>query len=574
MLISKVLTELPLSLALTTLAVVSSVAGVQLQQLTPANFKESTENGLWLVEHFSPYCIHCRRFAPTWEKLVGDCEQEVPSVHLAQVDCSVYGDLCDTNHVIGYPTLFIYEDGEMLEEYNGNRDLEEMKDFIKRHVKNDENTSVVEVEEPPLPKLNTQGQVLSIPSQVAFFSTLEEGPAFVKFFAPWCGHCKRLAPIWVQLAAHMKDKLTVAEVDCEAHGSLCASHRVPGYPTLIYFSSGVRSEYTGGRKLDQLKAFAETALDGRLHPLHSDTELVQHVQEHDVVYLFLYSGSDGAIIQTARETSAPLLGSPPVYTSHSKDLFSRYGVPSSASWAMLAFKDHDSDNPASHLHGFPTTPVETMRTWLMSHRTPSFVELSSGSFQSIMNAPQEPLVLIAAVTEKVRDQAMVALKTLANEWKLKTGGSGELNGKQLIFTYMDAEKWEKWLKSMYGIKKHHDDDLADVKVVIADHKKLIYYDEDTSGHKIKLTSQEKLFTTLEKATAEQLHYKHSQNRVERLAAYLNHKLGGVEFYVTAHPYKSVLWIVGAIVVVFYVLFRWLGSDMPSERDHYKSSRLD
>ena len=76
----------------------------------------------------------------------------------------------------------------------------------------------------------------------------------------------------------------------------------------------------------------------------------------------------------------------------------------------------------------------------MSHRTPSFVELSSGSFQSIMNAPQEPLVLIAAVTEKVRDQAMVALKTLANEWKLKTGGSGELNGKQVIFTYMDAEK--------------------------------------------------------------------------------------------------------------------------------------
>jgi len=203
---------------------------------------------------------------------------------------------------------------------------------------------------------------------------------------------------------------------------------------------------------------------------------------------------------------------------------------------MLAFKDHDSDNPASHLHGFPTTPVETMRTWLMSHRTPSFVELSSGSFQSIMNAPQEPLVLIAAVTEKVRDQAMVALKTLATEWKLKTGGSGELNGKQVIFTYMDAEKWEKWLKSMYGIKKHHDDDLADVKVVIADHKvgdclllrdlplnkcvskKLIYYDEDTSGHKIKLTSQEKLFTTLEKVTAEQLHYKHSQNRVERLAA--------------------------------------------------------
>jgi len=181
----------------------------------------------------------------------------------------------------------------MLEEYNGNRGLEDLKNFIKRHVKDN---PIVEVEEPPLPKLNVEGQVLSILDQATFFSTLEKGPAFVKFFAPWCGHCKRLAPTWVQLAAHMKNKLTVAEVDCEAHGSLCAFQRLQGYPTLIYFASGVRSEYTAGRKLDQLRTFAETALEGRLHPLHGDTELVQHVQEHDVVYLFLYSGSDGTII--------------------------------------------------------------------------------------------------------------------------------------------------------------------------------------------------------------------------------------------------------------------------------------
>jgi hypothetical protein len=87
----KALTELPLSLVLTTLSVVSSVSGAQLQQLTPANFKDSTARGLWFVEHFSPYCVHCRQFAPTWEKLVGDCEKEIPSVHLAQVDCSVNG---------------------------------------------------------------------------------------------------------------------------------------------------------------------------------------------------------------------------------------------------------------------------------------------------------------------------------------------------------------------------------------------------------------------------------------------------------------------------------------------------
>lgn len=174
---------------------------------------------------------------------------------------------------------------------------------------------------------------------------------------------------------------------------------------------------------------------------------------------------------SARKASAHLLGSPPVYASNSRDLFSRYGVPSSASWALLAFKDHDADKPAGHLYGFPTTPLSSMKHWFMTHRIPSFLELSSDSFQSVMNAPQEPLVVIAAVTEQMQGKAKLRLEQLAKEWRAKTGGSGEMNGREVVFTWMDAEKWKDWLKSMYGIKKHHDqDELDDIKVVIADHK--------------------------------------------------------------------------------------------------------
>jgi thioredoxin domain-containing protein 5 len=77
--------------ALLTSLVVATNVGAQLQELTPANFKDSTSNGLWFIEYFSPRCPHCRKFAPTWEKLVQECETEIPSVHLAQVNCAMYG---------------------------------------------------------------------------------------------------------------------------------------------------------------------------------------------------------------------------------------------------------------------------------------------------------------------------------------------------------------------------------------------------------------------------------------------------------------------------------------------------
>ena len=59
----------------------------------------------------------------------------------------------------------------------------------------------------------------------------------------------------------MRGKLTVAEVDCEAHGAICRSQGVTGYPMLFYYNgegkgSG-KTEYTSGRRLDQLTAFVD-----------------------------------------------------------------------------------------------------------------------------------------------------------------------------------------------------------------------------------------------------------------------------------------------------------------------------
>jgi hypothetical protein len=48
-------------------------------------------------------------------------------------------------------------------------------------------------------------------------------------------------------------------VNCEEHAALCKAQEVPGYPMLVYYANGIKSEYSGGRKLDLLKAFTEKA---------------------------------------------------------------------------------------------------------------------------------------------------------------------------------------------------------------------------------------------------------------------------------------------------------------------------
>lgn len=89
--------------------------------------------------------------------------------------------------------------------------------------------------------------------------------ALVKFYAPWCGHCKKMAPELEKAATILKANdppVACVEVDCTAEGKeICGKHGVSGYPTLKIFRNGELSgDYNGGRSAgDFVKTLAGQA---------------------------------------------------------------------------------------------------------------------------------------------------------------------------------------------------------------------------------------------------------------------------------------------------------------------------
>ncbi|KAL3066680.1 hypothetical protein OYC64_016594 [Pagothenia borchgrevinki] len=88
---------------------------------------------------------------------------------------------------------------------------------------------------------------------------------FVEFYAPWCGHCKSLDPIWVELAEKYADKddLIIAKMDATANE--VESLSIEGFPTLKYFPAGGKEvvDYTGNRDLETMSKFLD---DGGVLP--------------------------------------------------------------------------------------------------------------------------------------------------------------------------------------------------------------------------------------------------------------------------------------------------------------------
>ena len=72
----------------------------------------------------------------------------------------------------------------------------------------------------------------------------------VEFFAPWCGHCKNLAPHWASAATQLKGKVKVGAVDATQEKVLGSRFGIQGFPTIKFFAGGKKDwqtseDYTG-----------------------------------------------------------------------------------------------------------------------------------------------------------------------------------------------------------------------------------------------------------------------------------------------------------------------------------------
>lgn len=86
-------------------------------------------------------------------------------------------------------------------------------------------------------------------------------PWFVEFYAPWCGHCKKLAPEWAKLATTLKGEINVAKIDASEQTKYKDTYNVKGFPTLVFFGAGDKIEgdatpFDGAREYESLLTWA------------------------------------------------------------------------------------------------------------------------------------------------------------------------------------------------------------------------------------------------------------------------------------------------------------------------------
>jgi protein disulfide-isomerase A6 len=142
-----------------------------------------------LVEFFAPWCGHCKTLEPEYA-VAGDTFLDTDDVLLASVDATENMELADRFGVTGYPTIKYFPKGSTeAEDYKGGRTADTIISWMNE-------------------KAGLNRKVKKVPSAVvdltdSNFEAVALSPSkavMVEFYAPWCGHCKSLAPKYEKLA--------------------------------------------------------------------------------------------------------------------------------------------------------------------------------------------------------------------------------------------------------------------------------------------------------------------------------------------------------------------------------------
>ncbi|KAK4490065.1 hypothetical protein RD792_000719 [Penstemon davidsonii] len=261
----------------------------------------------------------------------------------------------------------------------------------------------------------------------------------VDFYAPWCGHCKRLAPELDKAApilAGLKKPIIVAKVDADKYRKLASKHDIDGYPTLKIFMHGVSTEYYGPRKSDLLVRYLTKFVAPDVVTLSSDSAIKDFIDSAGTNFpIFIGFGLNESMIANLGVKYKKKAWFS-VAMDFSEDIMTLYDFDKVPALAAI----HPVYNEQSIFYG----PFEEkfIEDYIKQSLLPLILPISEDSLKSLKDDQRK--VVLTIMDDEADEKSKGLLKVL------KSAASAN---RDLVFGYVGVKQWEDFAESFEVYRK-------------------------------------------------------------------------------------------------------------------------
>ncbi|RXG70574.1 Protein disulfide-isomerase [Armadillidium vulgare] len=272
----------------------------------------------------------------------------------------------------------------------------------------------------------------------------------VEFYAPWCGHCKALAPEYVKAAAQLAEQespIKLGKVDATEETSLAEEHGVRGYPTLKFFKNGKPVDYGGGRQSEEIVNWLLKKTGPPAKDISSVEDAKSLISSKNVVIIGFFKDKDSA---TAKEFlgAAGSIDDFPFGITSDESLFKEYEVSDDS---IILFKDFDE---GKNIFDGEYKEEEILK-FVTANSLPLVVDFNHETASKIFGGEIKSHLLIFLSKEAGHyDKYLETAKTVGKKYK----------GKLLFVTINTDEEDHARIMEFFGMQKEEVPALRIIKL--------------------------------------------------------------------------------------------------------------
>jgi len=415
--------------------------------------------------------------------------------------------------------MFLFKDGEQVKSTTGDRTMEKLSAFVEECLEiirpgsrpvgglselptsgaSSFSTKLASSASDPTvtdPEVATQHRptnpdgvsVAMDPEMYEALVTKSLDPWFIKFYAPWCPHCQRMAPSWKGMAREMQGKLNIGEVNCDVEKKLCRQAGVDRFPMLKLIKGPDAIVYNGLRGVGDLINYANKSAEAIGGVQEVDLAEFEDIEEtEDVIFVYFHDEATTTEDFTALERlPIHLLDHAKLVKTSDAAMVKRFKV---TTWPRLLVSRKSRYTIFDHLMPQDIRDVEKVTKWMQSVWLPLVPELTAANAQQLMQNKYAVLAILDRGRKEAYDVAQRELETAATEWLEKAEHAYELERqelrdaktlrieeaqdrddkraeenakrikvdmnsvprKEVVFAWVDGVFWEHWLKTQFGL---------------------------------------------------------------------------------------------------------------------------